>query len=95
MAIGSFKDKDAERFFRGGRLPKNKGWASFGKIVLRKLDMLHFAKDLKDLRSPPNNRLEKLSGDLEENYSIRVNDQWRIVFKWDHQPYEVRVIDYH
>lgn len=55
----------------------------------------NYASELKDLRSPPGNRLENLSGNLQDCYSIRINDQWRIVFKWDSQPYDVRIIDYH
>ncbi len=63
---------------------------------LRKLDMLNAAHTLLDLRSPPGNRLEALRGNLAGRYSIRVNDQWRIVFRWtDAGPEEVRLIDYH
>lgn len=57
--------------------------------------MLDYAKELIDLQSPPSNRLEKLKGNLEGFYSIRINDQWRVIFKWDSQPYEVSVVDYH
>lgn len=57
--------------------------------------MLHYAKELKDLRSPPQNKLEALSRDLVGYYSIRVNDQWRVVFKWDQHRYNVSVRDYH
>jgi len=57
--------------------------------------MLHYAKELYDLRSPPSNRLESLKGDLKGLYSIRINDQWRIVFGWDHEPFDVRIMDYH
>lgn len=58
--------------------------------------MLHNSQNLADLRIPPSNRLEKLSGNLKEFYSIRINDQWRIVFKWlDGNAAEVRIIDYH
>lgn len=64
-------------------------------IAKRKLDMLDYAKALSDLRSPPNNRLERLNGDLEGFYSIRINDQWRIIFRWDTVPYEVSIADYH
>ena len=95
MVIRSFVDEDASNFFKKGRLPRKKGWSVFRSIVRRKLDMLHYATDIKDLRNPPGNRLEALSGDLKGCYSIRVNDQWRIVFKWDNQPYEVRLLDYH
>jgi proteic killer suppression protein len=95
MALRSFKDPDAELFFKKGVRARKKGWDSARGIVMRKLDMLHYAKDLKDLRAPPNNRLESLKGNLEGLYSIRINDQWRIVFGWDHEPYDLRIMDYH
>jgi plasmid maintenance system killer protein len=57
--------------------------------------IMHYASTLEDLRCPPGNRLESLSGDLKGHYSIRINNQWRIVFKWDSQPYDVRILDYH
>jgi len=71
------------------------GWDNARDIVKRKLDMLHYAKELKDLKSPPGNRLEVLKGDLTGLFSIRINNQWRIVFGWNDQPYDVRIIDYH
>ncbi len=95
MVIRSFKDEDIEVFFRRGIQPRKKGWASAYKIAKRKLDMLDYAKELKDLRSPPGNHLESLFGDLQGYYSIRINDQWRIVFGWDQQPYDVCIVDYH
>jgi proteic killer suppression protein len=95
MAILSFKDEEAKWFFKTGKRPRKSGWVNVSDIVRRKLDMLHYAKELKDLKTPPNNRLESLSGDLKGYYSIRVNDQWRIVFKWDSQAYDVQVVDYH
>lgn len=95
MVIKSFQDQEAEVFFKNGKIPQKKGWAAARTVVQRKLDMLHYAKELADLRSPPGNRLESLSGRLQGCYSIRINDQWRIVFKWDNQPYNVRIIDYH
>lgn len=95
MPIRSFKDEETERFFTKGRVPHKKGWAGISNIVRRKLDMLHYAKELKDLRSPPQNKLEALSRDLIGHYSIRINDQWRIVFKWDIGPYDVTIKDYH
>jgi proteic killer suppression protein len=62
----------------------------------RKLEMLNAVSRLDDLTVPPSNRLEKLRGNLSEYYSIRINDQWRIIFKWRNgEPYEVRVVDYH
>jgi proteic killer suppression protein len=64
--------------------------------ALNKLDVLNGAHDLLDMRSPPGNRLEALKGDLAGFYSIRVNDQWRIVFRWkDGNAYEVQQTDYH
>ena len=95
MAIQSFKDEDAELFFIKGKKPRKKGWASVTDITKRKLDMLHYANILRDLLSPPSNRLESLKGNLSGYYSIRVNDQWRIIFRWDGQPYDVQIVDYH
>ena len=66
------------------------------RTAARKLDMLDAASDLRDLRAPPGNRLEALRGDLAGLHSIRVNDQWRIVFRWTSSgPAEVRIVDYH
>ena len=77
-------------------MKKRLGWAEIAKIARRKLDMLHYAASINDLRSPPCNRLKKLEGDLSGFYSIRINDQWRIVFKWnDAGPMDVGVEDYH
>ncbi len=95
MPIRSFKDEETERFFIKRKVPHRKGWASISNTVKRKLDMLHYAKELRDLRSPPQNKLEALSKDLIGYYSIRINDQWRVVFKWDTQPYDVSIRDYH
>jgi toxin HigB-1 len=62
----------------------------------RKLQMLDSAKDLNDLRVPPGNRLEKLGGDRRRQHSIRINDQWRICFRWrDDGPCDVEIVDYH
>ncbi|MCC6807972.1 MAG: type II toxin-antitoxin system RelE/ParE family toxin [Deltaproteobacteria bacterium] len=96
VSIQSFADAAAESFFETGRVGKGVGWASVSTIVNRKLDMLDYAAKLIDLRSPPGNRLEALVGDLAGFYSIRVNDQWRVVFKWtDAGPSEIHVVDYH
>ncbi|HEX5042898.1 MAG TPA: type II toxin-antitoxin system RelE/ParE family toxin [Candidatus Polarisedimenticolaceae bacterium] len=95
MAIRSFGDKATERFFVSGRVPPGAGWTSVRAVVRRKLDMLHYAVRLSDLRSPPGNRLEVLKG-LGGLHSIRVNDQWRIVVEWTAEgPAQVRVTDYH
>jgi len=96
VAIQSFGDKATERFFVTGRAGPGVGWASVQGIVRRKLDMVHYAFKLSDLRSPPGNRLESLRGKLEGSHSIRVNDQWRVVFNWTaNGPARVRVTDYH
>lgn len=95
MAIRSFKDRNTEEFFLYGSKPRKIEWSSAASIAKRKLDMLNYAKALKDLLSPPNNRLESLKGNLAGYYSIRITDQWRIVFKWDGQPYDVQIVDYH
>ena len=66
------------------------------KIVKRKLDMIHYAARIDDLKSPPGNRLEALRGDLAGWYSVRVNDQWRVLFRWTERGADmVRVADYH
>lgn len=95
--IVSFGDPGTEALYHGSadrrtrRFPRD-----IVKASLRKLDMLAAAVTLEDLRVPPGNRLEALKGDLKGEHSIRVNDQWRIVFRWTPQgPAEVRLIDYH
>ncbi len=95
--IASFGDKLTEALYHGTsdkdlrRLP-----SEIANRTLRKLDMLNAAHDVLDLRSPPGNRLEALQGDLAGLFSIRVNDQWRIVFRWQGgNAYEVRLTDYH
>jgi len=65
------------------------------RIALRKLDVLNGAHQLNDLRFPPANRLEALKGDLAGFHSIRVNDQWRLIFRWDEGVYDVSLTDYH
>jgi len=66
------------------------------RVALRKLVMLHAAESLQDLRAPPGNRLERLSGDREGQYSIRINDQWRVCFRWaEGDAYDVEITDYH
>jgi proteic killer suppression protein len=96
VSIGSFAFPALERFFLVGRVPKGAGWAGVARIVTRKLDLLDYAAVLGDLASPPGNRLEALAGDLKGLHSIRVNDRWRIVFRWtDAGPTEVDIVDYH
>ncbi len=96
MAISSFGDKATEQFFICGKLKKATPWQSISKIVKRKLDMLDYASKLSDLKSPPNNQLEALKRDLVGFHSIRVNDQWRVIFRWTEEgPEDVRITDYH
>lgn len=71
-------------------------WRNFQSIALRKLDMVDAATELSDLRSPPGNRLEKLRGDREGQWSIRINSQWRVCFRWaETGPEDVEIVDYH
>ena len=71
-------------------------FSGFARVAKRKLIALNAGSRLDDLRVPPSNRLEKLVGDLRDFYSIRINDQWRIIFRWlDGEPHEVRIVDYH
>ena len=96
MAILSFSDPFTEEFFYTGRTIGKVGWINIRKIARRKLDMLHYAAQPSDLRAPPGNRLESLKGALAGYYSIRINDQWRIVFVWTVAgPMHVRITDYH
>jgi proteic killer suppression protein len=96
VAIQSFASRTVERFFREGRISKRAGWAGVAKLATRKLDMLDYSEKLSDLASPPGNRLEALKGDLKGFHSIRINDQWRVVFRWtDAGPGNVDIQDYH
>jgi len=96
VPILSFSDETTEEFFIRGKTRKPASWASVARIVKRKLDMIHYAARLGDLRSPPGNRLEALHGDFEGWHSIRINNQWRVLFIWRERGAEkVRVADYH
>ena len=94
QVIKSFKCKETERIFNlesSKRLPP-----SIQQIALRKLRMLHRSTNIVDLRIPPANRLERLSGTRTGQWSIRVNDQWRICFEWhDGHAFKVEIVDYH
>ncbi len=97
LVIVSFADRATEALYHGeARSLTRRIPADVRAIALRKLDMLNAAQVLLDLRVPPGNRLEALQGDLAGHHSIRVNDQWRIVFRWTSPgPAEVRLVDYH
>ena len=92
--IISFGNSETESIWNGERLKKLP--KEIQEIGRRKLRMLNNSIDLADLRIPPSNRLEKLSGKLKGFYSIRINDQWRIIFKWNAgNASEVKIVDYH
>jgi len=96
MAIQTFADPATEEFFFTGKLKRKAGWQGIAIIARRKHDILHYATDLQDLRSPPGNRLEALKGDLKGYHSIRINKQWRVGFRWTHAGVEEAGIeDYH
>ena len=90
----SFGNKDTKKIWEGERI---KGLSTeIQEIGRRKLRMLNNSQDLNDLLIPPSNRLEKLKGGLKDFYSIRINNQWRIIFKWNNGNTEdVKIIDYH
>jgi len=95
--IASFRDGATEALFDGEkskrlrRIPQE-----IRAVALRKLDMLNAAKQLGDLRAPPANRLEALKGNLKGKHSIRINDQWRLIFRWESgDAHDVEIVDYH
>ena len=93
MILG-FADRDTERLFRGEACAAR--WRAIERIALRKLDMLDAAVTLSNLRSPPGNRLEALKGDRRGQWSVGINDQWRLCFRWDGaSPAGVEIVDYH
>jgi len=92
--IKSFRDKETKKVYlreKSAKLPED-----IQQIALRKLRMINNSQSIHDLRVPPSNRLEKLGGDRKGQYSIRINDQWRICFIWkDNNAYNVGITDYH
>lgn len=89
----SFADKDTESIARGYRV---KQFDSFARIAQRKLRQLEIAGSIQDLRIPPGNRLEKLAGNRDGQWSLRINDQFRICFRWTAAgPADVEIVDYH
>ena len=92
--IRSFGSKETESIWKGIRVRKLP--LDIQSTGRRKLRMLNNSQDIQDLRIPPSNRLEKLSGNFKEFYSVRINKQWRVIFKWSNgNAYEVQIIDYH
>jgi proteic killer suppression protein len=91
--IRSFRSKATKSLFADEEVPR---FRAFERIARRKLLLLHRAKSLDDLRVPPGNRLEALRGNRKRQYSIRINDQWRICFVWDQgDARDVEIVDYH
>lgn len=92
--IVSFREKETEKIWNGylsKKIPEE-----IQQVPRRKLRMINNSMDTNDLRIPPANRLEKLKGNLKDYYSIRINNKWRIIFKWaDGNAFEVEIIDYH
>jgi proteic killer suppression protein len=90
--IKSFGDRDTERLFNDIAVRR---FGAIERIARRKLQLLDAAARLDDLRVPPGNRLEALRGDRAGQHSIRINDQWRICFRWDGDAHDVEIVDYH
>ena len=92
--LKSFSSKETEKIWRGIRsrsLPDD-----IQRVARRKLRMINNARDINDLRVPPGNRLEALKGDRTGQYSVRINKQWRICFRWDDgDAYDIEIVDYH
>ena len=93
MAIRSFRCKDTQALF--DRRPSRR-WRNIEQVARRKLELLHAATTIDFLRMPPGNRLEALRGDRQGQHSIRINDQWRLCFRWTGSDAEdVEIVDYH
>jgi proteic killer suppression protein len=91
--ILSFADEDTANLFYQ---EKSKRFGNIARVALRKLIQMNQANGLQDLSVPPGNRLEALKGDLAGYHSIRINDQWRITFRWtENGPADVKIVDYH
>ncbi|MDR2970922.1 MAG: type II toxin-antitoxin system RelE/ParE family toxin [Bacteroidales bacterium] len=92
--ITSFKDKETEKIWNG--IVSTKLPFEIQLIARRKLRMINNSQNINDLRIPPSNNLKKLQGDFKNKFSIRINDQWRIVFCWDdNNSSDIEIIDYH
>ncbi|MEA3504009.1 MAG: type II toxin-antitoxin system RelE/ParE family toxin [Bacteroidota bacterium] len=92
--IVSFGSKDTEKIWRGERVKKIP--VEIQQIARRKLRMINNSQNLTDLRIPPSNRLEKLKGKKKDFHSIRINNQWRIIFRWENNhSKDIKILDYH
>ena len=92
--IVSFGSKDTEKIWNGERVKQFS--TEIQQVGRRKLRMINNSQNVADLKIPPSNRLEKLSGKLKDFYSIRINDKWRIIFTWENNhAYNVEILDYH
>lgn len=92
--IASFKDRVTEELWQKGYIQRL--GPGLSRVARRKVAQIHFATRLEDLRVPPGNRLESLRGDRTGQYSIRVNDQWRVCFVWrESEAYDIELVDYH
>jgi proteic killer suppression protein len=92
--IKGFGDMESEKIWNGIRSKKLP--SEIQNVARRKLRMINNAQDINDLRIPPANRLEKLKGDMSKYHSIRINNQWRIIFEWrNNDAYDLRIVDYH
>lgn len=93
MTIRSFRCTETEALYAG---ESSRRFRNIESVAQRKLQMLDAAAELRDLRAPPGNRLEALSGDRAGQHSIRINEQWRICFEWtENGPIRVEIVDYH
>jgi toxin HigB-1 len=91
--ILNFKDAETQKVFETG---KSRRFGSIARVAARRLGAISFAKTMEDLRDPPGNRLEALSGDRKGQYSIRINDQYRVCFRWNGEDaMDVEIVDYH
>ena len=91
--IRSFADRDTEQVFQHRH---SRRYAAIERVALRKLRQIHRVSTVEELYQPPGNKLEKLKGDREGRWSLRINDQYRICFRWsDGDAFEVEIVDYH
>jgi proteic killer suppression protein len=91
--IQSFADAETRAVYLTG---KSRRWAGIARLAARRLQAIDYASAVEDLKDPPGNRLEKLKGDRKGQWSIRINDQFRICFRWDGKDaWDVEIVDYH